>query len=62
MSGLLEGLANGNRTPDIWFDRKIIRYSAESEIRAMSGGIILVKEPAPEWMTDENLVYMCFGC
>ncbi len=62
ISSMFEGLANRNMLSDICFERKIIRYRGESEIIAMRGGIILIKEPFVELITDETLVDMGFGC
>lgn len=62
VSGMFEIPADGNRMIDIHFDRKTIRYGGESEIRAMKGGIILIKELPVELITDADLVDMGFGC
>ncbi len=62
ISSMFEGLANRNSMNDICFERKIIRYRGESEIRALRGGVILIKEPLVELITDETLVEMGFGC
>ncbi|MCZ7395780.1 MAG: hypothetical protein ABOK23_00335 [Candidatus Methanoperedens sp.] len=62
ISSMFEIPANGNRMTDICFDRKTIRYREESEIQAMRGGVILIKEPLVELITDEDLADMGFGC
>ncbi len=62
ISSMFEIPANGNRMIDICFDRNTIMYRGEAEIRAMRGGVILIKEPPVELITDEDLVDMDFGC
>jgi len=62
ISSIFELPANGNRMTDICFDRKTIRYRGESEIKAMRGGVILIKEPLVESITGDDLVDMGFGC
>ncbi|MCZ7391918.1 MAG: hypothetical protein ABOK23_00360 [Candidatus Methanoperedens sp.] len=62
ISSMFEIPANGNKMADICFDRKTIRYRGESEIQAMRGGVILIKEPLVELITDEDLADMGFGC
>jgi len=62
ISSMFEIPANGNKMTDISFDRKTIRYRGESEIQAMRGGVILIKEPLVESITDDDLVDMGFGC
>lgn len=47
---------------DIYFERKMIRYSGEFEFRDMGGGVLLIKEPYVELISDEELADMCFGC
>jgi hypothetical protein len=62
ISGMFEGLTNGNKIADIYFERKIIRYSAEFEMKDMGGGVLLIREPSVELLTEEDLVDMGFGC
>ncbi|MCZ7355768.1 MAG: hypothetical protein O8C66_02205 [Candidatus Methanoperedens sp.] len=62
ISSMFEGLVNGNRMADIYFERKIIRYSAEFELKDMGGGVILIREPPVELLTEGDLVDMGFGC
>ena len=62
ISSMFEIPANGNKMTDICFDRKTIRYRGESKIQAMRGGVILIKEPLVESITDDDLVDMGFGC
>lgn len=62
ISSMFEIPVNGNKMTDISFDKKTIRYRGESEIMAMKGGVILIKEPLVELITDENLADMGFGC
>lgn len=59
---MFEDLANGNKMADIYFERKMIRYSGEFEFRDMGGGVLLIKEPYVELISDEELADMCFGC
>ena len=42
--------------------KRIIKYSSKFEIRDMGSGVILIKEPSVELMTDEDLADMGFGC
>ena len=60
--GMFEIPANRNKITDISFDRKTISYRGESEIRAMRGRVILIKEPLVESITDDDLADMGFGC
>ncbi len=62
ISSMFENTANWNKIADVSFDRKTIMYRGEPEIRAMRGGVILVKEPPVELITDEDLVDIGFGC
>ncbi len=61
ISSMFDGLTSGNRF-DIYRNTKIIRYSRKFEIRDMGGGVVLIREPSIELMTDEDLVGMEFGC
>ena len=47
---------------DYYPAKKIIKYSSKFEIRDMGSGVILIKEPSVELMTDEDLADMGFGC
>ncbi len=66
ISSMFEGLASGSKLNEISFEislaRKMIRYSREFEIRNMGSGVILIKEPNVELLTDEDLADMGFGC
>jgi len=62
ISSMFEGLVNGNRMIDYYPAKRIIKYSGKFEIRDMGSGVILIKEPSVELMTDEDLADMGFGC
>lgn len=62
ISSMSEIPANGNRMTDICFDRETIRYRGETEIKAMRGWVILIREPLVESITEDDLVDMGFGC
>lgn len=62
IASMFEIPANRNKMTDISFDRKTIRYRGESEIMAMRGGVILIREPLVESITDDDLTDMGFGC
>jgi hypothetical protein len=46
---------------DFYQVKRIIKYSSKFEIRDMGSGVILIKEPSIELMTDEDLT-RGFGC
>ncbi|TAN44958.1 MAG: hypothetical protein EPN24_02430 [Candidatus Methanoperedens sp.] len=62
ISSMFEGLVSGNRMIDFYPAKRIIKYSRKFEVRDMGSGVILIKEPSVELMTDEDLVCMGFGC
>ncbi len=62
LSGMFEQPTRRNKSIDIDFDRKVIRYSKEFEVRTVKGRVVLIKEPSTELLTDESLVDMGFGC
>ncbi len=62
ISSMMDGLVNGNRMVDFYQGKRIIKYSSKFEIRDMGSGVILIKEPSIELMTDEDLTSMGFGC
>ncbi len=62
ISSMFEGLVSGNRMIDYYPANRIIKYSSKFEIRDMGSGVILIKEPSVELMTDEDLADMGFGC
>lgn len=62
ISSMMDGLLTGNRMVDFYQVKRIVKYSSKFEIRDMGSGVILIKEPSIELMTDEDLVCMGFGC
>ncbi len=62
ISSMMDGLLDGNRMVDFYQVKRIIKYSSKLEIRDMGSGVILIKEPSIELMTDEDLTCMGFGC
>ena len=62
ISSMFEGLVSGNRMIDYYPAKRIIKYSRKFEILDMGSGVILIKEPSIELMTDEDLTVMGFGC
>jgi hypothetical protein len=62
ISSMFEGLVSKNRMIDFYPAKRMIKYSHKFEIRDMGGGVILIKEPSVELMTDEDLADMGFGC
>lgn len=62
ISSRMDGLLTGNRMVDFYQVKRIIKYSSKFEVRDMGSGVILIKEPSIELMTDEDLVCMGFGC
>ncbi len=62
ISSMMDGLLTGNRMVDFYPVKRIIKYSSKFDIRDMGGGVILIKEPSVELMTDEDLDDMGFGC
>ncbi len=61
ISGAFNNLITGNRIVDIW-NRDTIKYSSKFEIHDMGCGVILIKEPSIELITDRDLTSMGFGC
>ena len=62
ISSMMAGLLTGNRMVDFYQVKRIVKYSSKFDIRDMGSGVILIKEPSIELMTDEDLVCMGFGC
>ena len=62
IASMMDGLLTGNRMVDFYQNKRIIKYSSTFEIRDMGSGVVLIKEPSIELMTDEDLVCMGFGC
>lgn len=62
ISSMMDGLLDGNRMIDYYPAKRIIKYSRKFEIRDMGSGVILVKEPSVELITDEDLGELGFGC
>ena len=60
IASMMDGLLTGNRMVDFYQVKRIIKYSSKFEIRDMGSGVILIKEPSIELMTDEDLTSMGF--
>ncbi len=62
ISSMFDGPVKGNRMVDFYQIKRTIKYSSGFEIRDMGSGVILIKEPSIELITDEDLADMGFGC
>ncbi len=62
ISSMFEGLVRGDGMMDYYPAKRMIKYSSKFEIRDMGSGVILIKEPSVELITEKDLADMGFGC